>query len=232
MKNLSAEQIERLYEFTRQHYVEYYDVQTELVDHLASAIEKHWQENPELEFEMLLQQEFKKFGIFGFGDVVEERQQAMQKRYFKLVKKEVFQFLKLLKVIIVAFLIWLLSFLLLQKEIGVLIIGGIVFAELIWMFYELIRLQKIQKQKKKEKGRIYLLEEILLKTGDVGSLGFMPFYWFWTIEKSFSYQYVAIFLGFLITFSFVLHYIVFKILLAKKEEILHSVYPEMKLEKV
>ena len=59
MKNLSAEQIERLYVFTRQHYVEYYDVQTELVDHLASAIEKHWQEDPDQDFETLLQKEFK-----------------------------------------------------------------------------------------------------------------------------------------------------------------------------
>ena len=40
---LSAEQIERLYQFTRQHYVEYYDLQTELVDHLANAIEEQWQ---------------------------------------------------------------------------------------------------------------------------------------------------------------------------------------------
>ena len=232
MKKLSAEQIERLYEFTRQHYVEYYDVQTESVDHLASAIEKHWQEDPDQDFETLLQKEFKKFGIFGFSDVVEERQQAMQKRYFQLVKKEALQFLKLPKVIIVAFSIWLFSFLLLQKEIGVLIIGSLVFAELIWVFYELFRLQKINKQKKKEKGRVYLLEEILLKTGNVGTLGFMPLYWFWMIEKSLAYEYVSIILGFLITFSFILHYIVFRILPAKKEEILHRVYPEMKLEKV
>lgn len=232
MKNLSAEQIERLYEFTRQHYVEYYDVQTELVDHLATAIEKHWQEDPHQDFETLLQREFKKFGVFGFSEVLEERQKAMQKRYFQLVKKEALQFLKLPKVIIVAFFIWLFAFLLLQKEIGVLIVGFFVFAELIWIFYELIRLQKINKQKKKENGRIYLLEEILLKSGSVGTLGFMPLYWFWIIEKSLAYEYVSIILGFLITFSFILNYIVFRILPAKKEEILHRVYPEMKLEKV
>ncbi|HIB36316.1 hypothetical protein [Mesonia sp.] len=230
MKNLSAEQIERLYEFTRQHYVEYYDVQTELVDHIATAIEKHWQEDPHQDFETLLQREFKKFGVFGFSEVLEERQKAMQKRYFQLVKKEALQFLKLPKVIIVAFFIWLFSFLMLQKEIGVLIVGFLVFAELIWVFYELIRLQKINKQKKKENGRVYLLEEILLKSGSVGAMGFMPFYWFWTVEKSLPYQYVSIILGLLITSSFILHYIVFRILPAKKEEILHRVYPEMKLE--
>ena len=36
---LTEEQIQQLYKFTRQHYVEHYDVQTELVDHLANDIE-------------------------------------------------------------------------------------------------------------------------------------------------------------------------------------------------
>ena len=78
---LTQEQIERLYQFTRQHYVEYYDLQTELVDHLANAIEAEWQENPKLTFEVILQKEFKKFGVFGFMDVVEKRQAALNRKY-------------------------------------------------------------------------------------------------------------------------------------------------------
>ena len=78
---LTPEQIERLYLFTRQHYVEWYDLQTELVDHLANAIEQQWQENPKISFEDALQKEFKKFGVFGFMDVVEKRQAAMNKLY-------------------------------------------------------------------------------------------------------------------------------------------------------
>ena len=39
---INIEQTNRLYECTRQHYVEYYDLQTELVDHLANAIEQKW----------------------------------------------------------------------------------------------------------------------------------------------------------------------------------------------
>ena len=48
---INIEQTNRLYEFTRQHYVEYYDLQTELVDHLANSIETQWQENPKIDFE-------------------------------------------------------------------------------------------------------------------------------------------------------------------------------------
>ena len=43
---LSSNQIQQLYTFTQQHYVEYYDLQTELVDHLANSIEEQCTENP------------------------------------------------------------------------------------------------------------------------------------------------------------------------------------------
>ncbi len=74
MKKLSATHIEQLYAFTRAHFVDYYDVQTELVDHLANGIEAQWAANPDLDFEQALDIEFKKFGVFGFLEVVEERE--------------------------------------------------------------------------------------------------------------------------------------------------------------
>ena len=83
MKKLSSEQIQQLYKFTRQHYVEYYDVQTELVDHLANDIEQIWKEQPNLSFEQARDISFKKFGVFGFMDVVEARTNALNKKYWK-----------------------------------------------------------------------------------------------------------------------------------------------------
>ena len=82
---LTPSQIDQLYIFTRQHYVEYYDLQTELVDHLANAIEEQWQENPKLSFNEALNIEFKKFGVFGFMDVIDQRKGAMNKKYSKIV---------------------------------------------------------------------------------------------------------------------------------------------------
>ena len=40
---LTKNQIDELYKFTRKHYVYHYDVQSELVDHLANDIENIWQ---------------------------------------------------------------------------------------------------------------------------------------------------------------------------------------------
>jgi hypothetical protein len=82
---LTQDQIQELYKFTRAHYVEHYDLQTELVDHLANGVEQQWAHYPKLSFEEAKQMEFKKFGVFGFMDVVAERQKAMGKKYRKII---------------------------------------------------------------------------------------------------------------------------------------------------
>lgn len=84
---LTESQIESLYQFTRQHYVEYYDVQVELVDHLANDIEQIWEQQPGLSFNDARDKSFKKFGVFGFMNVVESKEAQMTKKYFKLVLK-------------------------------------------------------------------------------------------------------------------------------------------------
>ncbi|MDO5969467.1 hypothetical protein Q4Q35_06575 [Flavivirga aquimarina] len=43
MKRLTELQINKLYAFTKKRYVEWYDVQIELVDHLANGIESQWE---------------------------------------------------------------------------------------------------------------------------------------------------------------------------------------------
>ena len=78
---LTTPQIEDLFKFTRKHFVYHYDVQSELVDHLANDIEEIWKERPQLSFEDARDTSFKKFGIFGFMDVIEAKQKQMNKRY-------------------------------------------------------------------------------------------------------------------------------------------------------
>ena len=84
-KKLTPDQVEQMYAFTRQHFVEYYDLQTELTDHLAAGIEEQWAHQPDKNFENALQEEFKKFGVFGFMDVVEKRQAALTKKNTRLL---------------------------------------------------------------------------------------------------------------------------------------------------
>src|SRR5690606_7203967 len=100
MRKVTEQEIKLLFDFTKKHYVEFYDVQVELVDHLANAIEEQWKENPKLSFDEALQIEFKKFGIFGFTGLVEKKQAELQKYYNKMLWNELLKFVSIPKVVL------------------------------------------------------------------------------------------------------------------------------------
>lgn len=108
MKTLTPNQIQTLHAFVRKHYVAYYDIEVELVDHLANGIENQWTEDNTVDFEIALDREFKKFGIFGFSDVVDRKEGTLKNHYIKLIFKEIVHFLHWPKVIMTAGLYYVL----------------------------------------------------------------------------------------------------------------------------
>lgn len=76
---LSAEQIDQLFAFTKKKHVHHYDVQVEIVDHLASSIEEEMESDSKLTFDAALQLVYKRFGLFGFTHVVQEKQKAVER---------------------------------------------------------------------------------------------------------------------------------------------------------
>ena len=82
---LTADEIQKLYIFTRAHFVEWYDLQTELVDHLANDIEQAMAADKSLTFDMAKNKAFAKFGVFGFEDVIKEKRNALMKKYHNIL---------------------------------------------------------------------------------------------------------------------------------------------------
>jgi len=156
---LTTQQIEQLYIFTRQHYVEWYDLQSELVDHLANAIETQWQENPELTFDAVLNKEFGKFGVYGFMGVVEEKQKFLGKRYNRLIWKYYKEFFRLPKIILTISLIYGLYIFINSFESPAAIFMGIYFFTLIVSFALFLKAKQELKQRQKRTGRKWLFEE-------------------------------------------------------------------------
>jgi hypothetical protein len=76
---LSDQQVEQLFEFTRKKMVHWYDLQVELVDHLASKIEEEMQADPKMDFETALAKVYKEFGLFGFAKVVQEKSNSLHR---------------------------------------------------------------------------------------------------------------------------------------------------------
>ena len=77
---LTDQQIDTLFKFVKSKYVDFYDVQVELVDHLASEVEQRMAEVPGVTFESALQQVYRGFGVFGFNDLVEQKRKAADNR--------------------------------------------------------------------------------------------------------------------------------------------------------
>jgi len=99
-KQLTELQIQSLHQFCEKHYVPYYDLQVELVDHLASAIESRWEQEPELSFEKALYETFSKFGVTGFSRVKMEKEKELRQKYSKLHRRYIGEFFKLPKIIL------------------------------------------------------------------------------------------------------------------------------------
>ena len=91
-------QYESLFAFCRRHYVQYYDVQVELVDHLVEAIEEKMSLNPTLSFEQALDQVYAGFGIKGFADIVATRMEMVSKKSRKQKWKLFFSYFTIPKI--------------------------------------------------------------------------------------------------------------------------------------
>lgn len=171
-KKLSAIQIHQLHTFTKQHYVEWYDLQTELVDHLANAIESEWEINPSLSFETVINNEFKKFGVFGFMDVVKNKQKAMNKKYYNWVWNHFIAFFHLPKIIGTVLLVVAFFSVLKFGGTNFYVIKGLLltmFAAIIVLFFN-----RRFKNKKELNQKKWLLENTIYSCGNFGGLIFLP----------------------------------------------------------
>lgn len=155
---LTTEQIDQLYAFTRQHFVKWYDLQSELVDHLANAIEEEWEQDPNRSFEEILNKEFQKFGVFGFMDVVEEKQKFLNKKYARLLwsyYKDFFSFPKIILSVALLFGLHTINHLFEDSYVFPILVGFLVVISIGFT----LRKRMYFKQRVKETGKKWLLED-------------------------------------------------------------------------
>jgi hypothetical protein len=227
---LTPQQIDRLYQFTRQHYVEWYDLQTELVDHLANAIEAQWQEQPKLSFEEALQKEFKKFGVFGFMDVVEKRQAALNKKYNGIIWKHFKAFFTVPKIILTVTLVGLTYFLLniaLYKADVVLVAFGII---ILSFYFFIIYFANKNKKANAATHKKWLLKEIILGRSSIVGMIYLPIQIMLHSEKVLENSLGVLAISFLLVSLILIEYIMVVEIPKKAEAYLHETYPEYALE--
>ncbi|MGJ8760163.1 MAG: hypothetical protein ACSHXA_06435 [Polaribacter sp.] len=231
---LSENHIDELYKFTKKHYVYYYDVQTELVDHLANDIEEIWVAQPLLTFEEARDTSFKKFGVFGFMDVVESRQKAMNKRYWKIILRFAKEWFTVPKIII-TLTVFLLFFSLLQIKHSEYIFLATLLVLLTLEGITSYKVRKAHKQKELKKEKIFLLEEMLGTTKNTYTgFTFVNLFNIANLTR-FDFSQLNIYwifaISIVLTLLCILFYVSNYILPQKAEELLHETYPEYKMVK-
>lgn len=228
--NLTQEQIHKLYTITYRHYVENYELQTELVDHLANGIEEQWKVNPSLIFENALELEFKKFGVCGFQDVVDQRRKAMTRRYRKIVFQFFKEFFRLPKIALTLFLITIYFSILrmLSTENTPLFIWGSFLIGFLFFIYKYFELRKRIQYKFKK----WLLEEIIFN--QIGAFNI-----FAIILQLASFEiftkgnlqnlFFQISISTLMISIYVIIYVLVITIPSKAEKLLSETYPEYKI---
>lgn len=226
---ISPEQIEQLYVFTRQHYVEWYDLQSELVDHLANAIEQQWQQNPKLTFDEALNLEFKKFGVFGFMDVVEKRQSVLRKKYNKLVFKELKTFFSIPKIIGTLSAMALVFYSLKSFQESFWIMEAVFVILAVVCFVGLWMLSRKIKKNNKQTGKKWLFKEIIFGYGSFTGMINLPIQLTIHLDGKNYPEWFLLSLSVLLIMLVLLEYIVLILIPSKAEEYLKSTYPEYEM---
>jgi len=219
-KKVTSEQMDMLFEFTRKHYVDYYDVQCELVDHLANAIEERWQTQPDFSFNEALHFEFKKFGIFGFTGIVEKRQAALDKKYRKLTWAYFKDFIKLPKIILT------LLFIVLAYKLGrynMIMYSAALLGIVLLSLFRLIQLNINYRKKVKKDGRKWMFESLIMKTGGTMLAPYQILYYIYRYEPSAVLMWIMAVL--FVVFA-LFNYITLYVIPSRANEHLLKTYPE------
>jgi ABC-type multidrug transport system fused ATPase/permease subunit len=223
--------IQELYKFTRKHFVEHYDVQSELVDHLANDIEEISNKKPSLSFDEARNISFKKFGVFGFMNVVEQKQKAMNKRYRKILWRFFKDWFTLPKVVITITILLTLFFILKIQYSKYILLGALFILVAFDLIKQIITRKKL-KNREQKKDTIFLLESMIGNTR-TGFSGFATIHIFNSINiikvpfDTLENHWLLL-ISFSATLLIILFYITGYLIPQKAEELLQETYPEYK----
>lgn len=161
MKKVSHGQIEELHRFVKSRYVEFYDVELELVDHLANGIEEQWKLDSMVSFEDALQREYKKFGIFGFVGMVEKKQAELHNYYYKITFQALKDFFSIPKIVVtIAIFLLLFAFGKTFKEYASIGYGIVFYGLFVYTLVDGFRQMMVIKRRQKNAGKKWLIDSV------------------------------------------------------------------------
>jgi hypothetical protein len=207
-RTVTKEETKKLFLFCHKHFVYHYDLQVELVDHLASSIEEQWQTNPEISFEEALKNTFKKFGIHGFSKIKQQKQKELRRKYNVLLWKFLFEFYRWPKILLTLALTMVLFtlFEFIENRLWIIVPYLIVFGSGLLYYY--IKVFPERYKLKTKPGKSFMLLEQLKNVQFLGIIVVQFPLNMWNISK-FQFgenPFVLFFISlFLVTFTIALY---------------------------
>ncbi|MFN8348290.1 MAG: hypothetical protein U0X91_25030 [Spirosomataceae bacterium] len=107
-KELTKEHINRLYRYAADNGVNYFDVQVELVDHIATAIEERLNTHPEQTVDDTLKEVIASFEKYGLKKIVKEKEKQVRRQYRRYEWESFKSFFSWPRIIVTALLTWVL----------------------------------------------------------------------------------------------------------------------------
>ncbi len=175
---LTQKQTDELFAFCEECKVKYYDVQIELVDHLASSIEEQWMRHPNRNFNDAMGISLKDFN-HGFKHICKEKERALHKKYqiihWNYIRKS-FSWPKTIRTI--AFVILLFTaFRLLQNNLLVIVPMTALFLAAI-VYYYVYYFPKNIRIKTESQKKFLLIKYIRLHHFTILAIAFLPIHLF------------------------------------------------------
>lgn len=177
-QQLTQQQIDKLFAFCEECNVKYYDVQIELVDHLASSIEGQWIQSPNRSFDDAMGISLKDFK-HGLKHICKEKERALNKKYqiihLNYIRKS-FTWPKAIRTL--ALIIILFSaFRLTQNNVAVIVPLMVVFLSAI-VFYYIYYFPKYIRIKTDDHKKFLLIKRLRLHHFSILSVAFLPIHLF------------------------------------------------------
>jgi hypothetical protein len=217
---LSYAQIDTLFAFVEKKRVQWYDLQIELVDHLANKIEEEFEQNPKTNFDAALAKVYLSFGIFGFARIVREKEDQLRKSNNKLWISEFknqFVWPNLLRSIVLFFIIKLLFTAISLEYIFII---GLALILINFIF------QLISKKKQASSNKKLLLTQYYLWPNYLGFLYYQVFSVFWNYDSIGNVSTITGYILIAVIFLVILSYLSSMQVASKINKKARALYPE------
>jgi len=143
MKQLTKAETQELFDLVERHAINYYDVQIEIVDHYASAIEEIWGNEPDLSFIAAQKRVYREF--WDFKTLEEQKRIALEKQYKSALWKGVKEWFSFPKIVF-SLILFLIVFQIISTNVFAsnILFQAIFYWTIFGCFYRVVHFTKLE----------------------------------------------------------------------------------------